>query len=84
MIVTNGNVSNAMKFSVRGVLMKADVSVNVTTVINSAARIAITKQSILFTHAIDVMSNVAKIADSKGIDRESCIAQDVSKRVCRF
>ena len=37
MIVTNGNVSNAMKFSVRGVLMKADLSVNVTTVINTIA-----------------------------------------------
>ena len=87
MIVTNINVSDAMMISVRSVLMKANLSANVTTAIIAIVGHAMAmtiKQLILFTRAVDAISNVAMIADSKGFDRESCIVQDVSKRVCRF
>ena len=85
MIVTNINVSDAMMTSVQSVLMKANLSVSVNTAIIAIVGHAMTmEQLILFTRAVDAMSNVAIIADSKGFDRESCIAQDVSKRVCRF
>ena len=82
MIATNIiNVSNAMKSFACIVLRKANVSMNVTTVINAIARTAMMRKLILFTHAVDAMLNVAKIADSTGINRNNCIVHNESRRV---
>ena len=81
-----------MKSSARSVFRKANLSVNVTTVINAIAgyamiiRVAlytmmVVKESLKFTHAVDAMSNVANVVDSKGINRDNCNAQHVSNRV---
>ena len=83
MIATNVNVSNAIKSSARSVFTKTNMSINVTTVIKAIAGDAMTAKKLIFTHAVDAISNVAMIADSKGIDRD-CIAQNVSNIVCRF
>ena len=77
MIVTNINVSDAMMISVRSVLMKANLSANVTTAIIAIVGHAMAmtiQQLILFTRAVDAISNVAMIAGSNGIGRDSCTA----------
>ena len=74
------NVPNAITGCVRGVLRKVIVHMDVPTVINAIVTHAIMKKKI-FIHAVDAMSKVASIVDSKGINRDNCNAQHVSNRV---
>ena len=78
MIATNINVPNAMKSSAWIVFRIAEMSTNVSTAVKSIATNAVMKMIQESTFVVDAIPNVARIVFSKGIDRNNCIAQNVS------
>ena len=57
-----------------GVCSRGILSINVTTVMHAIAGDAMMMKELMITHAVDAMSNVAMIAGSNGIGRDSCTA----------
>ena len=79
MIATNMNASNVIESSARSALRVAIISQSVHFAINAAiVRHAMMMQQVIFSLAVNAISNVVMIADSKGVVRDNRIAEVVS------